>query len=304
MQIIKNHQSKIKNKMKSMTGFGKAECSNGNRKITIEIKTLNSKQFDLIIKMPNAWKDKELEIRNELINHLQRGKIELFITLEEAVEGMTMQFNETAVATYYLQLVNIAAQNNIPLPSDVLNHILQMPNVLICERNDPDEKEWQIVLEGIRQAVVQVNSFREQEGRAILEDISNRIKFIETYITEVEKIEPQRIEIIKARLQQNLIEYVGENTIDQNRFEQELIYFLEKIDINEEKVRLRNHCSYFTETMNDGDGTGKKLGFIAQEMGREINTIGSKANNAAMQIFVIQMKDELEKIKEQILNVL
>ena len=290
--------------MKSMTGFGKAECLTGNKKWTVEIRTLNSKQSDLTIKTPVAWKNKELEIRNELINSLQRGKIELHITMDEAGEEMITQFNENAIKRYYQQLSDFAERNHIPMPPDILNHIIQIPNVLIGEHQEPNENDWQILREGIRGALVQVNNFREQEGRALMEDIANRIKLIESYTVELEKIEPHRIEIIKERLQQNLIEYVGENTVDQNRFEQELIYYLEKIDVNEEKVRLRNHCSYFLSTMTEGDGVGKKLGFIAQEMGREINTIGSKANNAEIQIFVIQMKDELEKIKEQIMNVL
>jgi len=190
------------------------------------------------------------------------------------------------------------------LPPENLNSLVRKPVVLIPERQEPDEHEWQILLGGIRQALQQVNHFRKQEGLSLMEDISNRIHLIESYITEIEKFESQRIEVIKNRLRQNLIEYVGENIIDQNRFEQELIYFLEKIDINEEKVRLCNHCSYFVSTMNEGDGVGKKLGFIAQEMGREINTIGSKANNAEMQQIVVQMKDELENIKEQIWNIL
>ena len=290
--------------MKSMTGFGKAESVNHQRKFIIEIRTLNSKQADLIIKIPNTYKDRELEIRNELIAQLQRGKIEMYITLENMADDVMTQFNETAIINYYRQLVHITAQNNIPLPPDILNSIVRMPDVLIPERQTPDEHEWQILLGGIRQALKQVNYFREQEGLSLMEDISNRIHLIETCIAEIEKYEPQRMELIKKRLRQNLIEYIGENTIDQNRFEQELIYYLEKIDVNEEKVRLRNHCSYFVSTMNEGDGVGKKLGFIAQEMGREINTIGSKANNAEMQQIVVQMKDELEKIKEQLLNIL
>ena len=290
--------------MKSMTGFGKAESVNDQRKIIIEIRTLNSKQADLNIKTPNAYKDREPEIRNELMTQLQRGKIEMSITIEDAIDDQMTQFNEPVIKNYYRQLVKIAALNGIPLPHDILNSIVRMPDVLKLIRNEPDEHEWQILLEGIRQAMQQVNSFREQEGFALKEDILSRIKLIETCIVEVEKFESQRIEMIKNRLRQSLIEYVGENAIDHNRFEQELIYYLEKIDINEEKVRLRNHCSYFVETMNEGDGVGKKLGFITQEMGREINTIGSKANHADMQQVVIQMKDELEKIKEQILNVL
>ena len=290
--------------MKSMTGFGKAESVNDKRKIIIEIRTLNSKQADVIIKAPNIYKDREPEIRNELINQLQRGKIELFITMEEVVEEMMTQFNETAIKGYYKQLVHIAAQNDIPLPPDILNSIIRMPDVLKLEHQEADEHEWQMLLEGIHQALKQVNDFREQEGHTLMEDIFSRIRLIGSYLAEVEKFEPQRMEMIRNRLRQNLMEYAGENAIDQNRFEQELIYYLEKIDINEEKVRLRNHCSYFVQTMNEGDGVGKKLGFITQEMGREINTIGAKANNADMQQIVIQMKDELEKIKEQILNIL
>jgi len=290
--------------MKSMTGFGKAECVNNQRKFIIEIRTLNSKQADLIIKIPNTYKDRELEIRNELLTQLQRGKIELYITMDGGLEDTMMQFNEIAIRDYYRQMVDIAARNHIPLPADILNSIVRLPEALKPERQEPDEHEWQMLLEGIRQAMQQVNSFREQEGLTLLDDVSNRIQLIESYITEVEKFEPQRIEYIKNRLHQNLTEYAGENIVDQNRFEQELIYFIEKIDINEEKVRLRNHCMYFVSTMNEGDGVGKKLGFIAQEIGREINTIGAKANNADMQQIVIQMKDELEKIKEQILNVL
>ena len=287
-----------------MTGFGKIESANARRQMMIEIRTLNSKQADLTIKTPTIYKDRELEIRNEIINHLQRGKIELYITIEEAAEDMMTQFSETAISNYYQQLVHIAAQNNIPLPPDILNSIVQMPDVLKPKHQQPDEHEWQMLLEGIRQALMQVNHFREQEGLVLMKDISERVKLIESYLKELEVFENQRMEIIKNRLHQNLIEYVGENTIDQNRFEQELIYYLEKIDITEEKVRLRHHCSYFVQTMNEGDGVGKKLGFIAQEIGREINTIGSKANNADMQQIVIQMKDELEKIKEQILNIL
>ena len=290
--------------MKSMTGFGKAERISQQRKFIIEIRTLNSKQADITIKTPNSLKDIELEIRNELLTQLQRGKIELYITMEDIADDITTQFNETVIVDYYRQLADISARNKIPMPQDLLNSIVRMPDVLKPGRNEPDAHEWKILLDGIRQALQQVNYFREQEGFSLMEDISMRIRLIESYITGLEKYEPQRMELIRNRLRQNLIEHVGENVVDQNRFEQELIYFLEKIDVNEEKVRLRNHCSYFTATMNEGGGVGKKLGFIAQEIGREINTIGSKANNAEMQQIVIRMKDELEKVKEQILNIL
>jgi uncharacterized protein (TIGR00255 family) len=287
-----------------MTGFGKAESANDQRKIMIEIRTLNGKQADVTMKIPAAYKDREPEIRNELINRLQRGKIELYITTEDEFENTTTKFNEAAIRSYYRQLEGISKRCQIPLPSDILNSIIRLPDVLKTERQTLTDLEWQMQFEVIREALKQVNDFRQQEGLALMEDISSRIRLIEACIGEIEKFESQRIEIIKNRLRQNLIEYIGENTIDQNRFEQELIYYLEKIDINEEKVRLRNHCTYFVQTMNEGDGVGKKLGFIAQEMGREINTIGSKANHADMQQIVIQMKDELEKIKEQLLNVL
>jgi uncharacterized protein (TIGR00255 family) len=290
--------------IKSMTGFGKAECITDKRKVIIEIKTLNSKQADLNIKLPGVYKEWEFDVRNELLSQLQRGKIELYVSIEESVEEMPAQLDKTAIIRYYTQLVDIAQQNNIPLPSDILSAIVRMPDILKTDHRAPDEKEWLALLGGIRKALAQVNGFRKQEGLALMEDVSRRIKLIESGIIEIEKFEPQRIEVIKNRLRQNLIEYVGENTIDQNRFEQELIYYLEKIDINEEKVRLRNHCSYFSATLAEDGGIGKKLGFIAQEIGREINTIGSKANHADMQQIVILMKDELEKIKEQLFNIL
>ncbi|MDR2039702.1 MAG: YicC family protein [Bacteroidales bacterium] len=290
--------------MKSMTGFGKAECSNDKRKVIVEIKTLNSKQADLIVKIPNVYKEKELEVRNELANSLLRGKIELYVSIEENIGEEMAQFNETIINQYYRQLAKISEKNGISLPPDILNSIIRLPDVLKTDRQEPDEKEWTALLNCIRKGLEQVNEFRQQEGKALADDIQARIKSIETSIVEVEKFEIQRIEAIKTRLRQNLVEYVGENTIDQNRFEQELIYYLEKIDINEEKVRLRNHCSYFMATMQEDGSIGKKLGFIAQEIGREINTIGSKANHADMQQVVIQMKDELEKVKEQISNIL
>ena len=290
--------------MKSMTGFGKAESINDKRKTTIEIRTLNSKQADIFIKTPGFWKDREPEIRLEAIAQLQRGKIEINIYFEDETAETVMQFNQAAIMAYYRQLSDIAATNNIPLPQDILASIVRMPDVLKLERSEPDENEWKLLLEGIRSALKQVNEFRQQEGLAIKDDITTRIRLIEAYINDIEIFEPQRLEVVKNRLRQNLTEHLSEIKIDQNRFEQELIYYIDKLDINEEKVRLRNHCSFFVGTVNDGDGNGKKLGFIAQEMGREINTIGSKSYNVEMQQIVIQMKDELEKIKELLLNVL
>ncbi len=288
--------------IKSMTGFGKAEYTNEQRKIIVEIKSLNSKQVDLSVKLPNIYREKELEIRNEVTAYLQRGKIEVYVSIEEVTEETLAKFNESAIRTYYLQLSEIAKKNEIPLPPDVLNAIVRMPDVLKSNHHDPDEKEWVVLLGIVRKALGFVDDFRKKEGASLAADILGRIKLIESYVAEVESYESQRMDIVKNRLRQSLSEYT-EGAIDQNRFEQELIYYLEKMDINEEKVRLRTHCAYFLETMN-GEGVGKKLGFITQEIGREINTIGSKANLADMQQIVVKMKDELEKIKEQLLNIL
>jgi uncharacterized protein (TIGR00255 family) len=290
--------------MKSMTGFGKAEYVDSKRKYTIEIKTLNSKQLDLIIKIPNTWKDKEVEIRNLLINQLQRGKIELHVTVDDETEKSDILFDEDVIVNYYSQLKNISDKNNIPLSSDILGYILQLQGSLRSEKHNLDDNQWNILFDAIQKALNQVNQFRTQEGYALMQDTTKHIDLIERYLSDIEQYDPQRIEFIKNRLRQNLAEHLGEHVIDQNRFEQELIYYLEKIDITEEKVRLRNHCSYFKTTMNETDSIGKKLGFITQEIGREINTIGSKANNTDIQISVVKMKNELEKIKEQMLNVL
>ncbi|MDR1666630.1 MAG: YicC family protein [Bacteroidales bacterium] len=291
-------------KIKSMTGFGKAECADEKRKIIVEIKTLNSKGADVIIKLPNVFKDKEVDLRNQLIEALQRGKIELYVSIEELEENIPSQFDEAAIVYYYEQLKDIAGRNHITLPETVIETILRLPDVQKPKQDVPDEKNFDLLSRCMAEALEKANHFRMQEGGALAKDIGRRLQLIESYIAELEKYESQRMEFIKARLRQNLMEYVGENTVDQNRFEQELIYYLEKIDINEEKVRLYNHCRFFLATMNEEGGVGKKLGFVAQEMGREINTIGSKANHVEMQQLVVMMKDELEKIKEQISNVL
>lgn len=287
-----------------MTGYGKAESADNKRKLLVEIKTLNSKGVDLSLKLPNMFRDKELDLRNELTSSLQRGKIELSVTVEEKIESNSSLFDETVMMSYYSQIIDIASRNKLPVSENIMDTILRLPDVLKISQDVPDENAWLLLSRCLREALSHVNQFRTQEGNALAKDVSNRIQLIESYIVDLEKFESQRLEIIKTRLLQNLAEYVGENTIDRNRFEQELIYYLEKFDINEEKVRLRNHCKYFLATMNEEDGVGKKLGFVAQEIGREINTLGSKANNAEMQQIVIRMKDELEKVKEQVLNIL
>ncbi|MDR1673810.1 MAG: YicC family protein [Bacteroidales bacterium] len=291
--------------VKSMTGFGKAEyITDKQRNVTVEIRTLNSKQADINVKLPNVYKEKELEIRNELINRLQRGKIELFVSLDGNAEDMQNRFDETVIKSYYDQLAKIAGDIHAALPVNILSDIIRMPEVIKSERKEVAESEWAKLFDGISAAIDEVNKFRTQEGIALASDMIARIHLIEAGSSNLEKFETQRIETIKNRLYQNLAEYVGENTIDQNRFEQELIYYLEKIDITEERVRLSNHCRYFLATLDENDVIGKKLGFLVQEIGRELNTIGSKANHADIQQIVIKMKDELEKIKEQTSNIL
>jgi uncharacterized protein (TIGR00255 family) len=288
-----------------MTGFGKAEyITDKQRNVTVEIRTLNSKQADINVKLPNVYKEKELEIRNELINRLQRGKIELFVSLDGNAEDMQNRFDETVIKSYYDQLAKIAGDIHAALPVNILSDIIRMPEVIKSERKEVAESEWAKLFDGISAAIDEVNKFRTQEGIALASDMIARIHLIEAGSSNLEKFETQRIETIKNRLYQNLAEYVGENTIDQNRFEQELIYYLEKIDITEERVRLSNHCRYFLATLDENDVIGKKLGFLVQEIGRELNTIGSKANHADIQQIVIKMKDELEKIKEQTSNIL
>ena len=296
--------------IKSMTGFGKAEYIFNSLKVTVEIKSLNSKQADLNIKMPSRFREQEAEIRNMLLNKLVRGKIDLFVTIENTGQANeAVQLNADYIGAYYRQLLDICETQQIPVPSapDLIGVILRMPDAIKNERQEITEEEYGLLMRTVQQAISDVESFRIQEGQAMYQDLTRRIQLILEYLSQVEPFEKQRITSIRERLDQDLAEWVGEKNIDRNRFEQELIYYLEKLDITEEKVRLSNHCRYFLSTMDDaGDAAsnGKKLGFITQEIGREINTMGSKANKVHIQQLVIRMKDELEKIKEQSLNIL
>ncbi len=287
-----------------MTGFGKAVCELPTKKVHIEIKSLNSKQLDLNTRIPAIYREKELEIRSELARQLQRGKVDVTIFVETMIPDKITQLNEQVISNYYQQLSSISQKLGIDSNTDFLRVIMPLPDTLKVEQTELDESEWELIFKTIQQAVQAIDQFRLQEGKMLEADISERAKIISRLLEQVPQFEKLRIEKIKSRIRENLAELAEKTKMDENRFEQELIYYLEKLDISEEKSRLENHLKYFFETFNDDEPVGKKLAFITQEIGREINTLGSKANDTDMQRLVIQMKDELEKIKEQTLNIL
>lgn len=288
-----------------MTGFGKATLELENKKVSIEIKSLNSKQLDINTRIPNLYKEKDLVLRNEIKNQLERGKVELSIFIESVGADKETKINKPIVEAYYQQLSDLSSELGITMDQEpILQTIVKLPDALKTEHQELDEEEWNQIFDGFKSALTDLNSFRKQEGEALQVDIFERISNIEELLKEVPQFEENRIATVKTRINDNLNEFVEKQNVDKNRFEQEIIYYLEKLDITEEKVRLANHCKYFIETADNGNSIGKKLGFIAQEIGREINTLGSKANDSDIQKIVIQMKDELEKIKEQLLNVL
>ncbi len=287
--------------IQSMTGFGKSVLQLPTKKITIEIKSLNSKNLDLNVRMPSYYKAKELNVRKKLASLLVRGKVDFSIFVEMTADETSTTVNKGVVKDYINQLKNVIETGRA---SDVelLKMAISMPDALKTEREELDEKEWELIDANIDEALQNIIQYRIDEAASLEEDFKQRIANIKKYLEEVKALDADRIENVKIRLQKAIGDLQVE--IDTNRFEQELIYYLEKLDINEEKVRLENHLNYFLETLATADSNGKKLGFIVQEMGREINTTGSKANFAPMQKAVIQMKNELEQIKEQILNVL
>ncbi len=290
--------------IQSMTGYGKAVCELPNKKISIEIKSLNSKQLDLNTRLPNLYREKDIEVRSLLGKQLSRGKIDLSFYVEAATSDKITKINSQVIKAYHDQLATIAGDLGLDTSTDFLKVIMPLPDTVKVELAALDEEEWKAIANTLQNAVNDIISFRTREGQALEVDIRERIALISDLLKEVPKFEQQRIEKIKTRIRENL-EELGQNIkVDENRFEQEIIFYLEKFDVTEEKVRLSNHLEYFTETMESGNAVGKKLGFITQEIGREINTLGSKANDAELQKIVIRMKDELEKIKEQILNVL
>jgi uncharacterized protein (TIGR00255 family) len=292
--------------IRSMTGFGKSECDLADKKITIELRSLNSRQLDINLKIPSIYRDKETILRNEIALHLNRGKIDLTIYFDQTSAGFVSRINTPVVKNYAKQLQETGEELGMKEcdPLEMLKMAMRLPDTITNEKTVADENEWTLVFNSFLSALEQINKFRIQEGDAMHADLINRINMIEQLLSDVDQFETIRVDNIRKRLQQNLNEFFSNNSVDRNRFEQEIIFYLEKLDITEEKVRLKNHIEYFRETLGSEEAGGKKLGFITQEMGREINTIGSKANDFNIQKIVVQMKDELEKIKEQSLNLL
>ena len=290
--------------IKSMTGFGKAEFEVNNKKITIEIKSLNSKQIDINTRIPALYREKDISLRKVLSDTLIRGKVDFNIYMENLGEDSNSKINEPILRSYFLQLSKVSNDLNLTIDQSTLQAAIRLPDVVKTQYETLDEQEWNIILKNVKKALVDIDNFRNQEGKALLADIEGNVKSIQNLLNEIEPFEGKRMETIKQRLKENLESLQLNGNVDKNRFEQELIFYLERLDINEEKVRLANHCSYFLETINLPEPAGKKLGFISQEIGREINTIGSKANDTSIQRIVVNMKDHLERVKEQLLNVL
>lgn len=289
--------------IKSMTGFGKGEASFGTKKITVELRSLNSKQLDLNIKLPALYRQSETELRNLVAQRLQRGKVDLFVSVESQQVETSAHINREIFREYLRQLNDALAFSGIDADYDAMLPVLmRMPDVVSVGAERVTEEESAALMAAAADAVERLDAFRVQEGAVLIADLLRRVDLIERYREEVFPFEKARTETIRARILDNLSKLGVE--VDRNRLEQEMIYYLEKLDITEEKVRLENHCRYFREVAAGEEAPGRKLGFIAQEMGREINTMGSKANESNIQILVVRMKDELEKIKEQVLNIL
>ena len=290
--------------IQSMTGYGKAVLTYREKKINVEVKSLNSKQLDLNTRIAPLYREKEMEIRQMVAEAVIRGKVDMGVWIEKDMAVDATPINAALVENYYQQMKSISDKTGIPMPEDCFYTLLRMPDVLTkTETEVLDEEEWLVVQEAVKEALKNLVDFRTQEGSALQKKFTEKIDNIACLLAEIEPFEKSRVEKIKARIIESLQQIPGVE-YDKNRLEQELIYYIEKLDISEEKQRLANHLKYFRDTMNEPAGQGKKLGFIAQEMGREINTTGSKSNQAEMQNIVVKMKDELEQIKEQVLNAL
>ena len=285
--------------IQSMTGFGKATLQLPTKKITIEVKSLNSKGLDLNVRMPSLYREMELGLRNLIASKLERGKIDFSIYIESTAEQTSTRVNVPIVKAYINQLREVYADAD---ETELMKMAVRMPDTMKVEREEIDESEWATIQTVIEEALQNILNFRKDEGESLEKEFHLRIGNIRQFMNEALALDPERVQAIKERLQTAIAEL--QVNVDENRFEQELIYYLEKLDITEEKVRLTNHLDYFLDTIKGTEANGRKLGFITQEMGREINTMGSKSNHAQMQKLVVQMKDELEKIKEQVLNVL
>ncbi|MGZ3863101.1 MAG: YicC/YloC family endoribonuclease [Bacteroidia bacterium] len=288
--------------LQSMTGYGKASADFSDKTITVEIRSLNSKGLDASLRMPSLYREKEIELRNELSKLFERGKIDASINIEYRSEQPTLQINTSLAEAYNKQLAELAKKLNQPA-DNLLEMVMKMPDVIKTASLVFNEDEYKQIKQVFNAAAQQMISFRKTEGNALSEEFKKRTSLLLGYLDQIEKADPERLQKIRARINKNLEEFVSAEKIDKNRFEQELIYYIEKIDVTEEKTRLRTHIKHYLDTMKE-PAAGRKLNFIAQEMGREVNTIGSKANDATIQQFVVLMKDEVEKIKEQTLNVL
>ena len=289
--------------IKSMTGFGKGEAVYGAKKFRVELRSLNSKQLDLSIKLPGKYRAAEAEVRNIITRELQRGKVDCFISVESAVAETSAHINTEAFKAYADELRRVCTETSLKIDdSALMQSLLRLPDVVTTEEREVSAEEVATIVEAAKSAAAELNAFRVQEGQILIADLLKRIDLIEKYRHEVEPFESARVDTIKNRIRENIEKLQLE--VDNNRLEQEMIFYIEKLDITEEKVRLDNHCRYFREVSAEEEAAGRKLGFIAQELGREINTMGSKSNEANMQRLVVKMKDELEKIKEQVLNIL
>lgn len=287
----------------SMTGYGKAIAEIPYKKITVEIKSLNSKQFDLYARIPSIYKEKEISLRNDLSKILERGKVDLYLNVEELAQDTAVKIDENRLKNYHNEIIKLSTLLDIDEPENWFEILFKLPDIFKQEPEKLNEEEWKAVEQAIDSAVADLINFRFQEGEAIKTLLITKIHNIKKLTLELEKFETERIEKVKSRIQ-DALESLENITYDSNRMEQELIYYIERLDVNEEKTRLINHLDYFLETIESDTSQGKKLGFIVQEIGREVNTLGSKSNHSDMQRLVVQMKDELEQIKEQILNVL
>lgn len=287
-----------------MTGYGKATAEFRNKKITVELRSLNSKSMDISTRIPGIYRERELEIRSIVSRRMLRGKADIAITTDEQTADSAPTLNVELMQAYKQRMEQAAATLAIPMPENLMETLLRMPDVLKVANAEPDEQEWEALDRAVAAALDAFDAFRTQEGASLERMFVEKLDTIEQLLGQVEPLERERIDKIRTRLEENLSQISDKIAADPNRLEQEMIYYLEKLDINEEKVRLRNHIRYFRETMAGEAAPGKKLGFIAQEMGREINTLGSKSNHSEMQIIVVKMKDNLEQIKEQVLNVL
>ncbi len=289
--------------IKSMTGFGKHVSDNELARITIELKSLNSKLLDINCRLPSQFRIYEIDMRNLLGTNLQRGKVDCLVSVEMKTPATAAVINQEVARHYYEQFKSVTKALGISAGDEFFSDILKMPDIFLTNEHEADENEWNQLKDGLVAAMEALDTFRTEEGRMIETDFRDRIRQIIQLLEKVETYEPARVERIRDRIQNHLA-MMRENEGDENRFEQEMIFYIEKLDITEEKVRLKKHCEYFLETMDSADSAGKKLGFISQEIGREINTLGSKANDVEIQKLVVLMKDELEKIKEQLSNIL